>query len=47
MDGVQTQWLLAADEVDLVETTTFAIDAVLAAAVEGAALTDAKNLDAP
>jgi len=36
MDGVQTQWLLDPDEVDLVEATTFAIEAILASALAGA-----------
>lgn len=36
MDGVQTQWLLDPDSVDLVEATTLAIEAILASALAGA-----------
>ena len=35
MDGLQVQWLLAPDEVDLAYATAFAIEAILAAAVAG------------
>lgn len=35
MDGVQTQWLLDPEAVDLVEATTFAIEAILASALAG------------
>lgn len=33
MDGIQTQWLLAPEEVDLVKSTDFAIDAILTATI--------------
>lgn len=33
MDGLQIQWLLAPDEVDLAEASAFAIDAIVAAVV--------------
>lgn len=36
MDGLQTQWLLDPDAVDLAEATAFAIEAVLAATLAGA-----------
>lgn len=36
MDGVQIQWLLDPDSVDLVEATTFAIEAILASAIDRA-----------
>ncbi|UZN03959.1 TetR/AcrR family transcriptional regulator [Cellulomonas sp. S1-8] len=36
MDGLQVQWLLDADAVDLPEATTFAIEAILAATLAGA-----------
>ena len=36
MDGLQTQWLLDPDAVDLAETTAFAIEAILAATLAGA-----------
>lgn len=35
MDGLQIQWLLDRDAVDLAGATAFAIDAILAAAVQG------------
>ena len=35
MDGLQVQWLLDPDAVDLAQATAFAIDAILAAAVAG------------
>ncbi len=38
MDGLQTQWLLDPDAVDLAATTAFAIEAVLAAALAGSAM---------
>jgi len=37
MDGLQIQWLLTPDEVDLPESTTFAIEAIVAAALAGPA----------
>lgn len=37
MDGLQVQWLLDPDAVHLAESTTFAIEAIVAAAVAGAA----------
>ena len=37
MDGVQIQWLLDPDAVDLAETTAFAIQAIVAAVVAGSA----------
>ena len=37
MDGLQVQWLLDPDAVHLAEATTFAIEAIVAAAVAGAA----------
>ncbi|WP_251152413.1 TetR/AcrR family transcriptional regulator [Cellulosimicrobium sp. Marseille-Q4280] len=36
MDGLQTQWLLDPDAVDLAEATAFAIEAILAATLAGA-----------
>ncbi len=36
MDGLQIQWLLAPDEIDLGEMSAFAIDAIVAAAVDRA-----------
>ena len=35
MDGLQVQWLLEPDAVDLPRSTTFAIEAILARAIEG------------
>lgn len=35
MDGLQVQWLLDRDAVDLAQATAFAIDAILAAAIAG------------
>ena len=35
MDGLQTQWLLDPSAVDLVESTRFAIEAILVAAFGG------------
>ena len=35
MDGLQIQWLLTPDEVDLPASTTFAIEAIVAAALAG------------
>ena len=35
MDGLQIQWLLAPGEIRLAESSAFAIDAILAAAVHG------------
>ena len=35
MDGLQVQWLLAPDKVELAKTSAFAIDAILAAAIQG------------
>ena len=35
MDGLQVQWLLAPDKIDLARTSAFAIDAILAAAIQG------------
>ena len=35
MDGLQIQWLLAPDEIRLAESSAFAIDAILAAAIQG------------
>jgi AcrR family transcriptional regulator len=35
MDGLQVQWLLAPDDVDLAPATAFAIEAILAASVAG------------
>lgn len=34
MDGLQIQWLLAPDEIDLAEASAFAINAIVAAAVD-------------
>ncbi|WP_203920149.1 TetR/AcrR family transcriptional regulator [Rugosimonospora africana] len=34
MDGLQVQWLLAPDEVDLAQASAFAIDAIVAATVD-------------
>ncbi len=36
MDGLQVQWLLEPDAVDLADSTAFAIEAILAAALAGA-----------
>ncbi|SDC82545.1 transcriptional regulator, TetR family [Sanguibacter gelidistatuariae] len=38
MDGLQVQWLLDPDAVDLAETTAFAIEAILAATLAGSRL---------
>ena len=35
MDGLQIQWLLAPDEIQLARSSAFAIDAILAAAIQG------------
>lgn len=35
MDGLQVQWLLAPDKIELARTSAFAIDAILAAAIQG------------
>ena len=35
MDGIQIQWLLDPDAVDLAETTAFAIEAIVAATIAG------------
>ncbi len=35
MDGLQVQWLLAPDQIQLAEATAFTIDAILAAAMRG------------
>jgi hypothetical protein len=35
MDGLQIQWLLDRDEVDLARASAFAIEAILAAAISG------------
>jgi hypothetical protein len=35
MDGLQIQWLLAPDQVRLAQSSAFAIDAILAAAIQG------------
>lgn len=35
MDGLQVQWLLAPDQIELARTSAFAIDAILAAAIQG------------
>lgn len=35
MDGLQIQWLLTPDKIQLAESSAFAIDAILAAAIQG------------
>ncbi len=35
MDGLQVQWLLAPDQIQLARSSAFAIDAILAAAIQG------------
>lgn len=35
MDGLQVQWLLAPDKIELARSSAFAIDAILAAAIQG------------
>lgn len=35
MDGLQIQWLLAPNKIELARTSAFAIDAILAAAIQG------------
>ena len=35
MDGLQIQWLLAPDQIRLAQSSAFAIDAILAAAIQG------------
>ncbi|WP_083663358.1 TetR/AcrR family transcriptional regulator [Actinomyces mediterranea] len=46
MDGIQTQWLLAPDEIDLVATTDFVIDSILtAAAVRHSELVNAASVN--
>lgn len=35
MDGLQVQWLLSPGQIDLARTSAFAIDAILAAAIQG------------
>lgn len=35
MDGLQVQWLLAPGQIELARTSAFAIDAILAAAIQG------------
>ena len=35
MDGMQVQWLLAPDKIELARTSAFAIEAILAAAIQG------------